>query len=116
MRASRQHTVWKFDVSCRFCSANKMTYAITGIPLPDDIPQGEVPLRQDVNALFSAQDELSKKQVKLMLLAMHEFEQTDVTKMLSYFQIAGLCSAPLTSRSHEGFSRADHVHRHPWTP
>ena len=64
-------------------------YPIVGIDLPPDIPRGQVPLRQDVELLYAAEDDDSQMQVKLMLLAMVEFEKTPVTDRLSYFQIAG---------------------------
>ena len=70
------------------------TYAITGIEAGGG-PNGQVPVRRDVDEWWLSQDVVDVNQKSLMIQAMTIFQNMDVNDKLSYFQIAGIHGQPL---------------------
>ncbi|KZT38875.1 Di-copper centre-containing protein [Sistotremastrum suecicum HHB10207 ss-3] len=68
-------------------------YPITGIQVGLGPLEGQVPLRQEVDAWYT--DPNNVNQVNLFFLALAKFQSLPVTDKLSYYQVAGIHGQPL---------------------
>jgi len=63
-------------------------YPVTGIKAGFG-PDGKVPERMEIDALWQSEDEHHVNQVSLFIAALIKFQKLPITDQLSYFQIAG---------------------------
>ncbi|RBR10394.1 hypothetical protein FVER53590_12513 [Fusarium verticillioides] len=77
------------------------TFPITGIPSDakhktNNIPYAPgLPCRREISHYFPSDNAFTQKQWTLMVLALNRFQELEVDKRLSYFQVAGIHAYPL---------------------
>ena len=65
------------------------TYTITGIQCGFD-PNGRVPERMELDALWSSDKQIHDDQLSLYLEALSRIQKKDIKDRLSWFQLAGM--------------------------